>query len=223
MHRRALLLSGPAALLIATGVDALAVYVAEDGQVLGPFDEAGLKARLESQTKAAVTLVWMQGMADWTAASQVPELAVLVGRLPLNAPFDAAKYLIGAWMSDDHAMGIGKDAFVGKRSIVFAADGTFTMLSTGSRNTVTVKPGSKPREPIVDSEFLFWNSSVEGTYSVQQGADGFFEVKMKGTMTDNSSGKNGERSEGRETDEFRQLGPDHMQTRYGVDYYRTAN
>ena len=223
MRRRAVLLSGLATLLIATKTAALSVYVAEDGQVLGPFDEATLRARMGSRTKAAVTLVWMQGMADWAPADKVPELAALVARLPLDLPFDVAAYLIGAWISEDQPLGKGSQAFVGKSSVVFAADGTVTALHTGERTTVRVSPGAKPREPDVKTKFLFWNVSMAGTYTVKPGAEGFFVVELKGTTTDNSSGASGETARTEESFDFRRLGPDHMQTRYGVDYRRTAN
>ena len=222
MRRRTFFLSGLAALMVSTQAAALSVYVAEDGQVLGPFDEAALKAQLGSQTKASVTLVWMQGMTDWTPASQVPALAVLVGRLPLDPPFDVAKHLIGAWISDDQPLGKGKEAFVGKMSIVFAADRTFTALVTGNRTTVTVTPSGKPRQPIVTPEFLSWNSSFAGDYTVTLGNDGYFSVELKGTVTHNGSNSQ-DPIKAEQTIDFRQLGPDHMVTRYGVDYRRTAN
>ena len=223
MHRRALLLSGLAALLTATEAVALSVYVAEDGQVSGPFDEAALKARLESRTKAAATLVWMQGMADWTPASKVPALAALVAGLPLDAPFDPAAYLVGAWVSDDHAMGSGKNAFVGKISVVFAANGSFTMQITGNRTTLKAIPAPQPGAPPMESEYLYWDISTVGTYVLRQQADGSFEVTMKGTVTDNSVNADGNALKGEEVREFRRMGPDHMQTRYGVNYRRTAS
>ena len=53
-------------------------YVAEDGKPVGPLDRAALGARARDGKLRAETLVWREGMAAWTAVSQVPELADLL-------------------------------------------------------------------------------------------------------------------------------------------------
>ena len=59
------------------------------------FDYAGLCARDDQQTLrqqaqsgrlTAESLVWRQGMASWIAASQVPEVAALLGGSPPPMP-----------------------------------------------------------------------------------------------------------------------------------------
>jgi membrane protease subunit (stomatin/prohibitin family) len=53
----------------------VAWYYAVGGERRGPVDEAGLRA---SGALSAATLVWKAGMANWAAASSVPELASLL-------------------------------------------------------------------------------------------------------------------------------------------------
>lgn len=58
----------------------LQFFLAVNGAPQGPLDHATLKQRVREGLLRADTLVWRDGMADWKAASQVPELAsVLAG------------------------------------------------------------------------------------------------------------------------------------------------
>ena len=49
-------------------------YMHTGGQQLGPFEES----ELPSHGLTASTMVWREGMPDWVAASQVPELGHLL-------------------------------------------------------------------------------------------------------------------------------------------------
>ena len=49
-------------------------YMHTGGQQLGPFEES----ELPSHGLTASTMVWREGMPDWEAASQVPELSHLL-------------------------------------------------------------------------------------------------------------------------------------------------
>ncbi len=49
-------------------------YMHTGGQQLGPFEES----ELPSHGLTASTMVWCEGMPDWVAASQVPELSHLL-------------------------------------------------------------------------------------------------------------------------------------------------
>ncbi len=61
-------------------------YVALDGKQAGPFDSASL-ARLAGEGKVnRESLVWKQGMANWTPAGQVAELSNLFGAVPPPLP-----------------------------------------------------------------------------------------------------------------------------------------
>jgi len=61
-------------------------FVAVDGQQAGPFDAAGLKEQIRSGKVKKDTLVWAEGMADWTAAGQVDAVAKLFGAVPPPIP-----------------------------------------------------------------------------------------------------------------------------------------
>ncbi|WP_159055929.1 DUF4339 domain-containing protein, partial [Thermobifida fusca] len=50
-------------------------YLAVNGQQQGPFPTAALHSHVANGTLTPDTLVWKNGMAQWTPARQVPELA----------------------------------------------------------------------------------------------------------------------------------------------------
>ena len=56
-------------------------YIAENGQPAGPFEPSELLAH----GLTVNSLVWGEGMPNWTSASQIPELmAILSGQPPIN-------------------------------------------------------------------------------------------------------------------------------------------
>ena len=61
-------------------------HVALNGQQAGPFPVASLQSYVQSGQLTAETLVWCQGMANWTAAGQVAELKHLFGTTPPPLP-----------------------------------------------------------------------------------------------------------------------------------------
>lgn len=61
-------------------------FVGINGSQVGPLDNAGLSARIASGEVTRATLVWKQGMAGWTAASDVPDVAALFGAAPPPLP-----------------------------------------------------------------------------------------------------------------------------------------
>lgn len=61
-------------------------YAAIDGQQAGPFDAATLKQQIASGSVTRETLVWSEGMSDWTAASEVAAVAKLFGATPPPLP-----------------------------------------------------------------------------------------------------------------------------------------
>jgi membrane protease subunit (stomatin/prohibitin family) len=61
-------------------------YVAMGGQQAGPFDLNALQQHVQSGQLTKETLVWKDGMANWTAAGQVPELSNLFGAAPPPLP-----------------------------------------------------------------------------------------------------------------------------------------
>lgn len=64
----------------------LAFYVAEGGQQIGPLDSNALMAKMRSGLLTAETLVWKQGMAEWSPAGKVTELSGLLGSVPPPLP-----------------------------------------------------------------------------------------------------------------------------------------
>ena len=56
------------------------------GERQGPFDAAALAAQADAGTLTASTLVWRTGMAQWTPAEQVPEVARLLATIPPPLP-----------------------------------------------------------------------------------------------------------------------------------------
>jgi len=61
-------------------------FYAKNGQQSGPVTFEGLCNLFASKTVDANTLVWKQGMANWTALNTIPELQVLLGSVPPPLP-----------------------------------------------------------------------------------------------------------------------------------------
>ena len=61
-------------------------HVALGGQSAGPFPMATLKQQAQSGQLTRETLVWKEGMAQWTKAGEVPELASLFSAVPPPLP-----------------------------------------------------------------------------------------------------------------------------------------
>jgi membrane protease subunit (stomatin/prohibitin family) len=65
---------------------AVSFFVGIDGKQEGPFDMAGLQARVNAGLLKRATLVWRQGMPGWVAAETVPELQGLFAAVPPPLP-----------------------------------------------------------------------------------------------------------------------------------------
>ncbi|MBN1423106.1 SPFH domain-containing protein [Candidatus Fermentibacteria bacterium] len=61
-------------------------FVAVGGTQTGPFDTAALQQQVLNGSLTLETLVWKQGMANWTPAGQIPELANLFSQVPPPVP-----------------------------------------------------------------------------------------------------------------------------------------
>jgi hypothetical protein len=61
-------------------------YVAKAGQQTGPFALGEVRRQIEAGEVTATSLVWSQGMASWTSAGQVAELAPLFAATPPPLP-----------------------------------------------------------------------------------------------------------------------------------------
>lgn len=61
-------------------------HVAVNGQASGPFDLATLQQQAQSGQLTRDSLVWKEGMPQWTKAGDVPELQGLFGAVPPPVP-----------------------------------------------------------------------------------------------------------------------------------------
>ena len=61
-------------------------FAAINGQQAGPFDDSGMERNISSGAVSKDTLVWKQGMANWTAAGSVAELSGFFGTTPPPMP-----------------------------------------------------------------------------------------------------------------------------------------
>lgn len=65
---------------------ALTFHVVVNGQQAGPYDMNALKQMAMQNQFSKDMLVWREGMANWTAAGQVPELSSVFGSVPPPIP-----------------------------------------------------------------------------------------------------------------------------------------
>ena len=65
---------------------AAAWFAAVNGQQVGPLDESGLQQKVAAGQITRSTLVWKNGMAQWTAAEKVAELGNLFANVPPPLP-----------------------------------------------------------------------------------------------------------------------------------------
>lgn len=64
----------------------VAVFLGINGAQQGPFDAAGLRAKIASGELKADTLAWKQGMSAWAPASTVPEVAAALAQAASMTP-----------------------------------------------------------------------------------------------------------------------------------------
>ncbi|MCB2154028.1 SPFH domain-containing protein [bacterium] len=65
---------------------AVQFFVGINGQQQGPYDAGAIQQLIQAGTLTRETLVWKQGMANWTPAGQVPEVSQLFGSVPPPLP-----------------------------------------------------------------------------------------------------------------------------------------
>lgn len=65
---------------------AASFFVAVNGQQTGPYDTGALAQQAASGSLTSQSMVWQQGMAQWTQAGQVPQLARLFAPPPPPPP-----------------------------------------------------------------------------------------------------------------------------------------
>lgn len=72
-------------------------YIADGGQRTGPFTPDQIKAKIAAGEFTARTQVWRSGMAGWTPAGDVPELASMLKDAPAPVSRDAVSFMTGRW------------------------------------------------------------------------------------------------------------------------------
>lgn len=65
---------------------AVKFFMAVNGQQMGPYDMGTMQQMVQSGQMTRESLVWKEGMANWTAAGQVPELGQVFGAVPPPPP-----------------------------------------------------------------------------------------------------------------------------------------
>ena len=61
-------------------------FVAVNGQQSGPFNVTELQAKIKSATINRETLIWNQGLVEWTKAGEVAELSSFFTAMPPPLP-----------------------------------------------------------------------------------------------------------------------------------------
>lgn len=78
--------AGPAAATPPPLPTAITFFAAINGAQAGPFDMSTLTGKVTGGEITRETLVWKQGMANWTAAGEVAELGTLFAQVPPPLP-----------------------------------------------------------------------------------------------------------------------------------------
>ena len=123
-----------------------AFMIVEGGAQAGPFTIAQLKERAKAGTFNSQTLVWKKGMANWTPAGEVAELADIVRAAAPPPPKDAKPFMLGRWQMNPVQMPVEGASPGMLRGIAdYRPDGTyeirlvleFTQGGVNYRRTVT--------------------------------------------------------------------------------------
>lgn len=145
----------------------LQIYVAANGQTVGPLDAAGFVGHLGTPEAAASTHVWMPGMSDWALASTVPALQAIIAAMGqgsgggMTPPVDAAAFMLGVWISEAFTWNV--------QDIPYSAIVQMKLLPDGRVEGATLfRAASDLAGPVIVSHEV-------GSYSVAATGDGKFE------------------------------------------------
>lgn len=172
--------SGPGA---AQQMTADGVYVVDNGQAVGPLTHADVEQRIRDGRLTAQTMVWKQGMADWSPARTVKEVAQLLNGLQPPPPppvRDYNAFLDGRWetgRTDLPIEGIGLGTQ--KMEVIYNRVGTYT-----STQIIEVSDGM--------GGVLRTTNKGRGTFKITNPSPEGFHLSMIGTtlMTSNGPGGN---------------------------------
>lgn len=150
------------------------VFLVENGAQSGPFTVDQVKQKIAARQVSRETLAWIDGMANWAPAGQVPQLAGLFDSNtppPPPEPRDAKAFLHGKWVSDPiqvpvQGVGTGNANGWAEYDQIGGVKGELVVTAPylNGQMTVTIQ------------------STMQGTYTAQaQGADKI-ELTINGTM-----------------------------------------
>lgn len=98
-------------------------FIEEDGAPRGPFNLSQLEARARAGRLTQETLVWKDGMPDWTRAGDVPALFDILPAIPAETTeptADMPAYLAGSWELNTES-----DGYQESTTIHFEPDGRY--------------------------------------------------------------------------------------------------
>lgn len=130
-------------------------WYAEGQQRRGPVTLDQLKALIQQGRVNKQTLVWRKGLANWTVAGEVDDLAVLF--VPTDRPPEIpennwGKFMLGTWYFDQTVQQILVETYG-----TYNADGTFSATSN-LYGTDMLNTGSRP---------LLGSNQTEGTWKTK--------------------------------------------------------
>jgi len=175
-------------------------YVGVDGKPVGPLDEAALREMAAKGELTGDTLVWTEGMGDWTKAAEVTEVAALLepqedpgrksalgvsedeakGAKPAPSPSPAPKadasgdatFVVGEWYVDDVITVPGMGEVDADIVQIFHPDGSYT--ASGTILTTVPGLGSTIYEVVVETT---------GTWTAVKRPDGNIDLVLSSTST----------------------------------------
>ena len=133
-------------------VPALAVFVVQSGAQTGPFNAQQLTDLAKSGALTGSTMVWQEGMANWSPASSVQDLNPILA--DVTVAIDPKQYLAGSWVSTPSTVpleGIGE----GVANMIVNYDITGSLSGYGTIDAVSSYGPMQLR------------ITVQGTYSAQ--------------------------------------------------------
>lgn len=186
----------PAA-VAASGSDQGVWHVVVDGEQVGPLTEAEVKEKLHANQINAETLVWKEGLADWTALSTVPELAALQskgrssgGRAVVNEPVRPAASSKLTFPSTASPSPDAGDVFAAATVITPASTDLFAATATpGAQSMQAAQAVPSPVAPAPSSPFLFGGApaqQAEPAIVIKNPGNGAGGTHLTGQRNENS-------------------------------------
>lgn len=141
-------------------------FTSTDGSTEGPFPLSELQAQATAGAFTDQTYVWQDGMADWTRAGEVEELASLFGAGGDEAKpadnGDLAAFVVGVWSDRNTSFVAG----MGETRM----DLVIEYYSNGTMDAIGQMYGT------VNGQAAAWDIYAQGTWSVAPAENGQFDL-----------------------------------------------